>query len=84
MFQAGGLDWQRWAHALSSAVVMRQRRNGNAKGSWDPDCAWGVEGGRVYSTAMAVLMLQAEYRYARWLRPAAPAATPDAKHGERR
>lgn len=32
-------------------------------GSWDPVGAWGSVGGRVYSTCMAVLTLQAGYRY---------------------
>ena len=34
-------------------------------GSWDPDCAWGGVGGRVYSTAMVALCLEVYHRYPR-------------------
>ena len=34
------------------------------KGSWDPaDHRWGTRGGRIYSTAMALLALEAEFRF---------------------
>jgi hypothetical protein len=42
-----------------------QRGDGNFKGSWDPNGVWGEDGGRVYSTAILVLTLQADYRHAR-------------------
>jgi len=63
MYQVGGLTWEQWR--TLDAVVKTQRADGNFAGSWDPDDAWGTEGGRVYSTAMLVLTLEANYRYAR-------------------
>jgi hypothetical protein len=48
-------------------VVGAQRRDGNFAGSWDPVGVWGEDGGRVYSTAMLALTVQAYYRYARLL-----------------
>ena len=40
----------------------------NLLGSWDPIGAWGEDGGRVYSTAILVLTLEAYYRYSRLVR----------------
>ncbi len=64
MRQVGGAGWTRWAKAVRGRLLPLQCRKGSARGSWDPDSVWGEEGGRIYSTAMAVLVLQAEYRYA--------------------
>ncbi len=66
LWQKGGDEvWKTWSTALEDSLISAQRDKGSAKGSWDPEVTWGVEGGRIYSTAMAVLCLQAEYRYAR-------------------
>ena len=59
----GGKPWQQWQAALQSALLGAQRTDGGAAGSWDPVCAWGSIGGRVYSTALAILALQSEYRF---------------------
>jgi hypothetical protein len=50
---------------MTDAVVKTQRRGGNEDGSWDPVDPWGEDGGRVYSTAMMTLCLQAYFRYDR-------------------
>jgi hypothetical protein len=65
MFQLGGKHWADWSKALVEAVVKRQRKDGNFRGSWDPKSVWGEDGGRIYSTALAILTLQSQYRYAR-------------------
>lgn len=60
----GGRDyWREWSQHLGPNVVQRQRRDGHFRGSWDPAGAWGEDGGRVYSTAILVLTLEAFYRY---------------------
>ena len=33
------------------------------RGSWDPVGPWGVDGGRVYSTAILAMCLEVYYRY---------------------
>ena len=71
LFQIGGPAWTEWQKKLETAVVKTQHRdrsNRNLYGSWDPDCAWGADGGRVYSTAILTLTLQAHYRYTRLAR----------------
>ncbi|HEU4419330.1 MAG TPA: hypothetical protein VFT55_10350, partial [Planctomycetota bacterium] len=67
LFQAGGRPWDTWSKKMVAASIKTQRQDGNAKGSWDPIDAWGEEGGRVYSTAIMVLILEVQYRYARVL-----------------
>jgi len=67
MYQMGGKYWKQWRKALEPAVIGSQRKDGAAKGSWDPVGPWGFSGGRVYSTATMVLSLEAYYRYARVL-----------------
>jgi hypothetical protein len=64
MFQAGGEPWKRWNNVVRDLVVSSQRRDENcARGSWDPQGRWSPEGGRIYSTALAVLTLEVYYRY---------------------
>ena len=38
---------------------------GCARGSWPPTDQWGAHGGRIYSTALAVLTLEVYYRFAK-------------------
>jgi hypothetical protein len=67
-----------WFDALQQALRQGQRDDG----AWDAVDPWGHDGGRLYSTALAVLALQALYDLPA-LRGAAnppPADAPDAKH----
>jgi hypothetical protein len=71
LFQMGGTHWTNWQKKLDAAVVKTQQRDKakkNLYGSWDPKCAWGEDGGRVYSTATLVLTLEAYYRYSKLVR----------------
>jgi hypothetical protein len=65
LHQLGGPAWHEWSRAIAAAVVATQREHGNEAGSWDPVDVWGEDGGRVYSTAILALTLQAPYRYGR-------------------
>ncbi len=69
LYQMGGERWWgRWYRLLDPAVVQTQRNDGNFAGSWDAAGAWGDDGGRIYSTAMSVLTLEAFYRYTKLVR----------------
>ena len=71
LFQYGGSHWTDWQKKLDKAVVKHQHNDGGKKnlvGSWDPIGAWGEDGGRVYSTAILTLTLEAYYRYSRLVR----------------
>jgi hypothetical protein len=64
MFQVGGNAWRKWGENVDQAIVERQHRGEGANaGSWDPAGAWGLAGGRVYSTALMTMCLEVFYRY---------------------
>jgi len=60
----GTAYWKTWHKALLEALLQSQRTEDEVGGSWDPVGPWGFSGGRIYSTAMAVLALEADSRYA--------------------
>ncbi len=57
--QVGGPAWETWSNSLKQIVPSLQWTDG----SWAADTKWGGYGGKVYSTAMAVLCLESFYRY---------------------
>jgi hypothetical protein len=63
MHQLGGQHWETWNRALARTLVDTQLTTGNLAGTWAPTDAWGGHGGRVYSTALAALSLEAYYRF---------------------
>ncbi|MHC5066673.1 MAG: prenyltransferase/squalene oxidase repeat-containing protein [Planctomycetota bacterium] len=67
LFQAGKKHWRDWSSSLTKAVIKTQRRDQNFSGSWDPVGVWGEDGGRVYSTAILLLTLEAYYRFPKLL-----------------
>jgi HEAT repeat protein len=58
----GGKAWETWDEALANVLLDHQRRDGEvcgARGSWDPLGVWAKsDGGRMYATALALLMLE--------------------------
>ncbi len=66
MFQRGGADWSGWYGAAKSALVGHQRKDGCAKGSWDPVGLYEMNvGGRLLATALGVLILEEPVRHRR-------------------
>ncbi len=74
MFNQGGVGWQEWNDHLRAALLPAQDlsldardRQRHSYGSFPAFGRgwgrWGRVGGRVYSTAMGVLMLESYYRY---------------------
>ncbi len=63
LFQHQGSAWREWNEGIKLLLVGRQRRDGGAAGSWDPDGRWAGVAGRVYQTAIATLTLEVYYRY---------------------
>ncbi|MFN0205303.1 MAG: prenyltransferase/squalene oxidase repeat-containing protein [Planctomycetota bacterium] len=61
-----GALWREWESALKSALIDHQVSDPQlcARGSWDGDDRWGVDGGgRVYATAINTLNFEVYYRY---------------------
>jgi hypothetical protein len=66
MYQMGGADWTEWERSIKTTLIDSQRQDGDEVGSWDPQHdPWTLRRGRVASTALAALGLQAFYRYDR-------------------
>jgi hypothetical protein len=67
MFQVGGSHWEEWNGRLRALLIDNQAHEGPLGGSWEPLGAtpdrWGREGGRIYVTAMHLLMLEVYYRH---------------------
>jgi hypothetical protein len=55
----GERSWREWYAAATKAILAAQDLN---DGSWPPAGKWAHAGGRVYSTSLAILTLQATYR----------------------
>ena len=65
MFQAGGEPWRRWNAVVRDRVIELQEQGTKCRrGSWPPNDRWGGTGGRIYTTALAVLTLEVYYRFA--------------------
>lgn len=67
MFQVQGPHWETWNAQLREMLVDSQVQEGFLAGSWDPvdplPDRWGRQAGRVYVTAMHLLMLEVYYRH---------------------
>jgi len=62
MLHTGGESWGVWKKSVLEAARSSQAGAGDDKGSWEPTGPWGSFGGRVYSTALMALCLEAELR----------------------
>ncbi len=67
MYHLQGDDWAAWNGKLRDMLVEAQVKDGTAAGSWDParpsPDKWGDRGGRVYETAISLLILEVYYRH---------------------
>lgn len=60
----GGEEWKKWNSQMQSMLVPLQRTSGDYAGSFDADrFEWGRQGGRIYSTSLAVCTLEVYYRH---------------------
>jgi hypothetical protein len=74
MYLAGGANWDRWNSVVRKQLEQLQvqglKKNQYQdrhceRGSWPPNDMWSDHGGRIYSTALAVLTLEVYYRFAK-------------------
>jgi hypothetical protein len=65
MYMAGGKPWEEWNQVIRDALLNAQQHDRCARGSWSPGSGRGAEGGRICSTAWAVLTLEVYYRFAK-------------------
>jgi len=55
----GGKQWKTWCEAATTALITGQEKDG----AWPPIGRWAADGGRVFTTTMAILTLESTYRY---------------------
>lgn len=60
----GGEAWTIWNQEMKRALPAMQEKTGDEKGSWAPDRdVYGVAGGRLYTTCLAIYCLEVYYRH---------------------
>ena len=60
----GGEAWDQWNTEMRDLLVNIQEKRGTQAGSWSPDkFKYGRQGGRIYTTALAVCILEVYYRH---------------------
>lgn len=71
-----GKNWDLWNHYMREHFLRTQETEGHAKGSWSPvGSDYGARGGRIYTTSMTLLTLEAYYRHLPLYRKIAKPAT---------
>jgi hypothetical protein len=63
MYHMQGNPWKTWNGKMRDLLVSTQETRGTLAGSWKPVDAREKPGGRIYATALRVLMLEVYYRY---------------------
>jgi hypothetical protein len=59
----GGPEWEKWNPKMRDYLIATQSDRGHESGSWHFSGGHGDTGGRLYNTAMAVMILEVYYRY---------------------
>jgi len=63
MHHSGDPLWDQWHPKVRDHLVQSQATTGHERGSWHFRDHFGDVGGRLYTTAMAAMMLEVYYRY---------------------
>ena len=63
MYHMQGKHWKAWNDKLRDLLVSAQVKEGTAAGSWKPADSREKPGGRLYATALRLLMLEVYYRH---------------------
>jgi hypothetical protein len=59
----GGPLWEKWNPKMREYLIETQAVEGHERGSWYFNEAHSTHGGRLYTTAMAIMTLEVYYRY---------------------
>lgn len=63
LHQWGGAEWQEWNYRMRDYLVRTQSDAGHASGSWHFNGSFCAEGGRLYNTTLAIMILEVYYRH---------------------
>ena len=65
-----GSEFDLWNQRMREHLLRTQEKSGHQTGSWSPEGAdWGKQGGRLYSTSLALSSLEVYYRHFPMYRP---------------
>ncbi len=59
----GGEEWEKWNTKMRDSLIKSQSSVGHEAGSWFSAGNHGIDGGRLYSTALATMILEVYYRH---------------------
>ena len=63
MYHMQGKYWAAWNEPLRETLVSTQVNSGHMAGTWNPADNWERSGGRIYATAIKLLVLEVYYRH---------------------
>jgi hypothetical protein len=63
LFHWGGQEWEDWNVPMRNYLIATQATGNYENGSWHFDDVHGDVGGRLYNTALAILILEVYYRH---------------------
>ena len=63
MYHMQGKYWEAWNEPLRETLVSTQVNSGQMAGTWNPVDNWEKSGGRIYATAIKLLVLEVYYRH---------------------
>ena len=64
MHHYGGEPWEKWNDTMRRLLISTQDTRGSYPGSWNHrNFKWGPQGGRIYTTSLAVCTLEVYYRH---------------------
>ena len=63
MYHMQGRYWEAWNGRLRDHLTKTQISEGPLSGTWNPRDNWEASGGRIYATAIKLLMLEVYYRH---------------------
>ena len=63
MFHSRHSQWENWNQQMRDYLIQTQAQHGHETGSWFFKERYGSVGGRLYTTAMSVMILEVYYRY---------------------
>lgn len=58
-----GPEWGKWNRTMRDYLIATQSKSSHESGSWHLDDQYGNIGGRLYTTAMALMILEVYYRH---------------------
>lgn len=59
----GGPEWEKWNARMRDQLINIQVNEGHAAGSWFTSGGHGKDGGRLYATSLATMILEVYYRH---------------------